>query len=68
MFIFLCILTCIQVKGGSGDYVWSSSNVETTTVNTKGEITTGARGEAQITAADAKNRAHTGFAKVRCRV
>ncbi|XP_022313260.2 nuclear pore membrane glycoprotein 210-like [Crassostrea virginica] len=54
----------LKVKGGSGDYVWSSSNVETTTVNTKGEITTGARGEAQITAADAKNRAHTGFAKV----
>ncbi|XP_048780768.2 nuclear pore membrane glycoprotein 210-like isoform X2 [Ostrea edulis] len=54
----------LQVKGGSGEYVWSSSNVETTTVNVKGEITTGKRGEAQITAADAKNRVHTGSTKV----
>ncbi|XP_062607902.1 nuclear pore membrane glycoprotein 210-like [Saccostrea cucullata] len=54
----------LQVKGGSGEYVWSSSNVETTTVSVRGEITTGKRGEATITAADAKNRVHTGTAKV----
>lgn len=52
------------MKGGSGEYVWSSSKVETTTVNNKGEITTGNGGEAQIIASDAKNRAHTGSAKV----
>lgn len=44
--------------------MWSSSKVETTTVNNKGEITTGNGGEAQIIASDAKNRAHTGLAKV----
>ncbi|XP_052692934.1 nuclear pore membrane glycoprotein 210-like [Crassostrea angulata] len=54
----------LRVKGGSGEYVWSSSKVETTTVNNKGEITTGNGGEAQIIASDAKNRAHTGSAKV----
>ncbi|KAK3103291.1 hypothetical protein FSP39_018237 [Pinctada imbricata] len=54
----------LKATGGSGEYVWSSTDVGVAGVNLKGEITTGKKGHTNVTAADTKNRAHTGTAMV----
>lgn len=55
---------CVQATGGSGDYIWSSNDADIVTVNKNGEITTAAKGEATVTAADRRNQLHKGVAKV----
>ncbi|ESO84308.1 hypothetical protein LOTGIDRAFT_236288 [Lottia gigantea] len=50
----------LKASGGSGDYTWTSTDTDVTTVNIKGQITTTGMGRANVTAADAKNNAHTG--------
>ncbi|XP_041366942.1 nuclear pore membrane glycoprotein 210-like [Gigantopelta aegis] len=54
----------IQASGGSGEYVWSSADSSVSTVNIKGEAVTMGLGTTNITAADAKNSAHTGTVTV----
>ena len=54
----------IQASGGSGDYVWKTTDSSVASVNVKGEITTGKKGFANVTAADARNSAHKGTAEV----
>lgn len=61
---FVFVIICIQVKGGSGEYVWSSFKVEIIIVNNKGEIIIGNGGEVQIIAFDVKNRVYIGSVKV----
>lgn len=53
-----------QATGGSGEYIWSSNNLDTTSVNVRGEITTGNLGQSVVTAADTRNQAHKGSATV----
>ncbi|KAK7447124.1 hypothetical protein BaRGS_00040214 [Batillaria attramentaria] len=53
-----------KASGGSGEYVWGSSDTSTATVNFQGQITTTGPGKSNITAADAKNAAHTGVMTV----
>ncbi|XP_053384697.1 nuclear pore membrane glycoprotein 210-like [Mercenaria mercenaria] len=40
----------LRATGGSGDYMWSSNDAEVVTVNKYGEISTSARGEAEVAA------------------
>ncbi|XP_050414022.1 nuclear pore membrane glycoprotein 210 isoform X1 [Patella vulgata] len=54
----------LKARGGSGDYTWISADFDVTTVNIKGQITTYGMGRANITAADARNTAHTGTATI----
>ena len=54
----------IQASGGSGEYVWSTANSQISKVNIKGEALTVGPGSTNITAADAKNTAHTGTVTV----
>ncbi|KAK6175749.1 hypothetical protein SNE40_014142 [Patella caerulea] len=54
----------LKARGGSGDYTWISADTDVTTVNIKGQITTNGMGRANITAADARNTAHTGTATI----
>ncbi|XP_071099780.1 nuclear pore membrane glycoprotein 210-like isoform X2 [Haliotis cracherodii] len=54
----------IKASGGSGEYVWSTLNASITNVNIKGEIVTMGLGSTNVTAADAKNSAHTGTVQV----
>ena len=54
-----------QARGGSGEYVWGSSDLTTATVNFHGQITTTGQGKTNVTAADAKNAAHSGTISVR---
>ncbi|KAL8601946.1 hypothetical protein ACOMHN_008438 [Nucella lapillus] len=49
-----------KARGGSEEYVWGSSDLTTATVNFQGQITTTGPGRTNISAADAKNAAHTG--------
>lgn len=44
--------------------MWSSNDADIVTVNKNGEITTAARGEATVTAADRRNQLHKGVAMV----
>lgn len=44
--------------------MWSSNDVSVVTVNKYGEITTSARGEAEVTASDKRNQLHKGLAQV----
>jgi len=44
--------------------MWSSNDADIVTVNKNGEITTAARGEAIVTAADRRNQLHKGVATV----
>ncbi|XP_076471495.1 nuclear pore membrane glycoprotein 210-like [Babylonia areolata] len=53
-----------KARGGSGEYVWGSSDLTTASVNFQGQITTVGPGRTNITAADAKNAAHTGTLSV----
>jgi hypothetical protein len=53
-----------QATGGSGEYIWSSNNLDTTSVNVRGEITTGNLGQSVVTAADTRNQAHKGSVTV----
>ncbi|XP_019637955.1 PREDICTED: nuclear pore membrane glycoprotein 210-like [Branchiostoma belcheri] len=54
----------LKAVGGSGAFTWSSSAAAIATVNSKGLVTTATVGSTVITAADVKNTAHTGQAKV----
>ncbi|KAI8519172.1 hypothetical protein Bbelb_024290 [Branchiostoma belcheri] len=54
----------LKAVGGSGAFTWSSSAGAVATVNSKGLVTTATVGSTVITAADVKNTAHTGQAKV----
>ncbi|XP_067655062.1 nuclear pore membrane glycoprotein 210-like isoform X1 [Haliotis asinina] len=54
----------IKASGGSGEYVWSTLNASITSVNIKGEIVTMGLGSTNVTAADAKNSAHTGTVQI----
>ncbi|XP_053384665.1 nuclear pore membrane glycoprotein 210-like [Mercenaria mercenaria] len=54
----------LRATGGSGDYMWSSNDAEVVTVNKYGEISTSARGEAEVTASDRRNQLHKGLAQV----
>ncbi|KAL5006223.1 hypothetical protein ScPMuIL_015029 [Solemya velum] len=54
----------LKATGGSGEYVWSSSKIIVSTVNVKGEITTGYVGSTNVTAADLKNQAHFGTSSI----
>ena len=59
------VLCSLQPSGGSGMYVWSSSNTSVSTVSTKGIVmTTNAVGHTQVRAADMKNQANFGTAEV----
>lgn len=62
--IVVSILFLHQAIGGSGEYIWSSNNLDTTSVNVRGEITTGNLGQSVVTAADTRNQAHKGSATV----
>ena len=44
--------------------MWGSSDITTATVNFHGQITTNGPGKTNVTAADAKNAAHTGSLSV----
>ena len=49
----------LQPAGGSGMYIWTSSNTSVATVSTKGIVmTTSAIGQTQVRAADMKNPAN----------
>ncbi|CAC5367420.1 NUP210 [Mytilus coruscus] len=54
----------LKATGGSGDYIWSSNNLETTSVNVRGEITTSNLGKSIVTAADTRNQAHKGSSTI----
>lgn len=57
--IILAILIIFQPSGGSGMYMWSSSNTSVATVSTKGVVmTTSAVGYSLVRAADMKNPAN----------
>lgn len=57
--IILAILLIFQPSGGSGMYMWSSSNTSVATVSTKGVVmTTSAVGYSLVRAADMKNPAN----------
>lgn len=57
--IILAILIIFQPSGGSGMYMWSSSNTSVATVSTKGVVmTTSAVGYSLVRAADMKNIAN----------
>ena len=56
----------LQPSGGSGTYIWTSSNTSVATVSTKGlVITTNAVGHSQIRASDTRNLANFGSSEVR---
>ena len=61
---FVTFFPLFQARGGSGEYVWGSSDITTATVNFHGQITTNGPGRTNVTAADAKNAAHTGSLSV----
>ena len=61
---FVTFSPLFQARGGSGEYVWGSSDTTTATVNFHGQITTNGPGRTNVTAADAKNAAHTGTLSV----
>ncbi|XP_063400570.1 nuclear pore membrane glycoprotein 210-like [Mytilus trossulus] len=54
----------LKATGGSGDYIWSSNNLDTTSVNVRGEITTSNLGKSIVTAADTRNQAHKGSSTI----
>ncbi|XP_060082895.1 nuclear pore membrane glycoprotein 210-like [Ylistrum balloti] len=54
----------LQATGGSGEYIWKSSEPRITNVNMHGEITTGHTGSTNVTAADTRNQAHWGLSTV----
>ncbi|VDI43866.1 nuclear pore complex protein Nup210, partial [Mytilus galloprovincialis] len=54
----------LKATGGSGDYIWSSNNLDTTSVNVRGEITTSNLGKSTVTAADTRNQAHKGSSTI----
>ncbi|XP_059163994.1 nuclear pore membrane glycoprotein 210-like [Physella acuta] len=53
-----------KAQGGSGEYVWSTSDVSVTSVNIKGQISTVGPGKCNVTAADARNSAYYGSSTV----
>lgn len=56
----------LQPSGGSGTYIWTSSNTSVATVSTKGLVmTTDAVGHSQIRASDTRNLANFGSSEVR---
>ncbi|XP_015750175.1 PREDICTED: nuclear pore membrane glycoprotein 210-like, partial [Acropora digitifera] len=56
----------LEPSGGSGTYIWTSSNTSVATVSTKGlVITTNAVGHSQIRASDTRNLANFGSSEVR---
>ena len=56
----MCEIFVLQARGGSGEYVWGSTDVKTATVDYHGKISTTGPGQTNVTAADAKNSAHSG--------
>lgn len=50
----------LKAEGGSGEYVWSTSDISVISVNIKGQISTVGPGKCNVTAADAKNSAYYG--------
>ncbi|XP_021353376.1 nuclear pore membrane glycoprotein 210-like isoform X2 [Mizuhopecten yessoensis] len=54
----------LEATGGSGEYIWKSSQPQISTVNMHGEITTGQTGGTNVTAADTRNQAHWGLSSV----
>ena len=55
----------LQPSGGSGTYIWTSSNTSVATVSTKGLVmTTNAVGHSQIRASDTRNLANFGSSEV----
>ena len=58
--VWLVLVHCsLQPSGGSGMYIWTSSNTSVATVSTKGIVmTTSAIGYTQVCAADMKNPAN----------
>ena len=60
------VFKSLQPSGGSGTYVWTSSNTSVATVSTKGLVmTTDAVGHSQIRASDTRNLANFGSSEVR---
>ena len=59
------IICSLQPSGGSGMYIWTSSNTSVATVSTKGIVmTTSAIGHTQVRAADMKNPANLDTSEV----
>lgn len=55
----------LEPSGGSGAYIWTSSNTSVATVSTKGMVmTTNAIGHSQVRAADMRNPANFGSSEV----
>ncbi|XP_052218938.1 nuclear pore membrane glycoprotein 210-like isoform X2 [Dreissena polymorpha] len=54
----------LRAQGGSGDYLWSTSNASVVTVNKYGEVTTYALGHTEVVASDLRNQLHQGVSKV----
>ena len=60
------LFVCLQASGGSGTYIWTSTNTTVGSVNTKGLVmTTSGIGHTQVKAADTRNMGHFGTVEVR---